>query len=108
MSYRRLIPADVIGPAGAGILEETGGMVVVRPPSNVHVRDLGDATTTPTASLSSYLPTIGMVAAGYHGVRRNNGSLLWGAVWALAGRWFPIAVPTLAVAQGYGQKKVCP
>lgn len=54
---------------------------------------------------SPWLPKIGMVVAGYHGVRRNNGSLFWGAVWAIAGRFAPIAVSGLAVAQGYAAPK---
>lgn len=75
---------------------------------------IGDATPPAPSSDSSslldspYLPKLGMVAAAIHGARRNNGSLFWGAVWGIAGRFMPIAVPALALAQGYAQKKPCP
>ena len=41
--------------------------------------------------------------SGYHGVRRNGGSILWGLVWFAAGAWLPGLVPLVAVGQGYGQ-----
>lgn len=52
-----------------------------------------------------------VVAAAFHGVRRNRGSLFWGLVWAAAAYVTPAngaIVPAFAVAQGYGQVKQCP
>ena len=49
-----------------------------------------------------------VVAAALHGVRRNNGSVFWGAVWALAAYVAPIngaSAVAVAVAQGYGKPK---
>ena len=48
------------------------------------------------------------LAAGYHGVRRNNGSIFWGLVWALAAFVSPVngvLVPAFGVAQGFAQAK---
>lgn len=69
-------------------------------------------TAKPPATLSSMLdspivPKAAMVMAAYHGLRRNNGSLVWGAIWGLAGHLLPLLVPALAVAQGYARKKEC-
>lgn len=50
-------------------------------------------------------------ASGYHGVRRNGGSIFWGLIWFTAGAWLPGLVPLVAVGQGYGQCHVgrgCP
>jgi hypothetical protein len=54
---------------------------------------------------SPWVNKAGMALAAYHGVRRNNGSLLWGAIWALAGRLMPVATVAFSIAQGYAQKK---
>lgn len=43
------------------------------------------------------------IASGYHGVKRNNGSIFWGIVWFTAGAAFPVAAPLLGLAQGYAQ-----
>ena len=40
--------------------------------------------------------------SGYHGVRRNGGSIFWGVVWFAFGAWLPGIVPLIAVGQGYG------
>lgn len=48
------------------------------------------------------------LAAAYHGVKRNNGSILWGLLWAAAAFVAPLygtLVPAFAVAQGFGQSK---
>jgi hypothetical protein len=52
----------------------------------------------------------GILAAAYHGVKRNNGSILSGLLWAVAA-WavFPFygtIVPAIAAAQGFAQPKV--
>lgn len=48
------------------------------------------------------------LAAAYHGVRRNNGSILWGLVWAVAAFVSPLygtLVPAFAMAQGFGEAR---
>lgn len=86
-------------------------------------RSFGDDTTAAPASSSTALaPSSGFsisdalqsdnvkLASGalmaYHGYRRSNGSLFWAALWALAGRWSPEYVVPLALAQGFGRRKV--
>lgn len=56
---------------------------------------------------SPLLPKAAMVLSAYHGLRRNRGSILWGLAWGAAGRLFPLIVPALAIAQGYGKEKSC-
>jgi hypothetical protein len=51
----------------------------------------------------------GILAAAYHGVKRNNGSILGGLLWAVSA-WavFPFygtIVPAIAFAQGFAQPK---
>jgi hypothetical protein len=51
---------------------------------------------------------VSALAAGYHGVRRNNGSIFWGLVWALAAFVSPLygtLVPAFAMAQGFGEAR---
>jgi len=43
------------------------------------------------------------LVSGYHGVRRNGGSLFWGLVWFAAGAWLPGVAPLFALGQGYAQ-----
>jgi len=43
--------------------------------------------------------------AGYHGYKRNGGSVGWAIGWFLLGGLFPVIVPTIAVAQGFGKPK---
>lgn len=44
-------------------------------------------------------------AGAYHGYKRNQ-SIGWAVVWALCGGLFPIIVPAIALAQGFGTRKV--
>jgi hypothetical protein len=43
--------------------------------------------------------------SGYHGARRNGGSLFWGLIWFSFGAAFPLATPVFAAAQGFGECK---
>jgi hypothetical protein len=59
---------------------------------------------------SPFVRKLGILASAYHGVKRNNGSIMWGLAWAVAA-WaaFPLnglIVPGFAVAQGFGQVKL--
>jgi len=49
------------------------------------------------------LATISAIASGYHGVRRHNGSVLYGLLWFTLGGIFPVITPTIAIAQGFGE-----
>jgi hypothetical protein len=44
-------------------------------------------------------------ASGYHGIKRNNGSIGWGLWWFLMGGMFPIATPVIAIARKPGFAK---
>lgn len=43
------------------------------------------------------------VLSGYHGTRRNGGSIFWGLVWFGLGAVFPVVTPVVATAQGFGR-----
>jgi hypothetical protein len=44
-------------------------------------------------------------ASGYHGIKRNHGSIGWGIGWFLLGGIAPVLVPVVAVAQGFAKPK---
>lgn len=44
--------------------------------------------------------------SGFHGVRRNHGSVGWGLWWFAVGGIFPVVTPVIALAQGYAQPQV--
>jgi hypothetical protein len=44
-------------------------------------------------------------ACAYHGVKRNNGSIAWGAWWMLMGGIFPVFAPIVAIARKPGFAK---
>lgn len=57
-------------------------------------------------SAVSGLGALALVSAGasaYHGVKRHDGSWVWGAWWGTAGAMFPVITPVIAVAQGYAK-----
>lgn len=69
------------------------------------------ATPDSTFSLSDALESSNVKLASaalmaFHGYRRSNGSIFWTAIWALLGKWKPEYVVPVAVAQGYGRRKV--
>lgn len=41
--------------------------------------------------------------SGYHGYKRNRGSVGWALGWGALGLVFPIITPIVAVAQGYAK-----
>jgi hypothetical protein len=62
----------------------------------------------PQAFPTGVLRKISVLAAAYHGVKRNHGSVMWGLLWGLAAYVSPlygVLVPAIGVAQGYGQAK---
>jgi len=73
------------------------------------------ATATPTTdgtSLSTFVDSdnakmAGAAALAYHGYKRSSGSLLWTAFYALMGHWKPQYAVPVALAQGFGRRKVC-
>jgi hypothetical protein len=46
---------------------------------------------------------VSSAVSGYHGYKRNKGSVLWAAVWFMMGGALPVFVPTIAYAQGFGK-----
>lgn len=86
-----------------------GGGIVVAP---VGLNGLGaDAATEPfslrRAVTSEPVKTASAIALTYHGYRRT-GSIIWALIYGLAGRLVPVAAVPISIAQGFGQKKVCP
>ncbi len=49
------------------------------------------------------LSTVSMALSAYHGYKRNN-SVGWALAWGFLGAMFPVIVPTIALAEGYGEK----
>lgn len=45
--------------------------------------------------------------SAFHGYRRNN-SIGWAVGWAILGGMFPVVVPAIAFAQGFGKPAVRP
>jgi hypothetical protein len=47
-------------------------------------------------------------ASGYHGIKRNHGSIGWGLWWFVMGGLFPIITPVIAIARSPGFAKPKP
>ena len=66
--------------------------------------------TNPDGSLNGLgvglvaLSTASGAASAYHGYKRNQ-SVGWALWWGFWGGVFPVIVPTIAVAQGFGEKE---
>ena len=82
--------------------------------------DTAPATTAVTTDATTVAPSVAAVtdwmtaenasyAAGalcaYHGYRRSDGSIIWAIIWALMGKWKPLYVVPIAIAQGVGRRK---
>ncbi len=52
----------------------------------------------------AYLAVASAAVSGFHGYRRNK-SVGWGIAWFFLGGLFPVIVPTIAVAEGFGKPK---
>jgi hypothetical protein len=50
------------------------------------------------------LATVSMATSAFHGYRRNQ-SIGWALAWGVMGLLLPVITPTIAVAQGFGQRK---
>jgi hypothetical protein len=58
-----------------------------------------DAPSTAAMVLSA----VGAAAGAYHFARRHRGSVPWGLAGGVLGALFPIVVPAVALAQGFGK-----
>jgi hypothetical protein len=56
-------------------------------------------------TLYGLLATGSAIASGYHGIKRNNGSIGYGILWFFLGGLFPVITPVVAVAQGFAKSK---
>lgn len=66
------------------------------------------ATPAPSIDYGTYARRAAVLAAAYHGVKRHNGSVLWGLLWGLAAYVAPfrgLPVVAIGVAQGFAQAK---
>lgn len=69
--------------------------------------DTAAAINTPidnSVRVWSWVALASSVLSTYHGYKRNQ-SIGWALAWGALGAAFPIIVPTVAVAQGFGKKK---
>lgn len=71
---------------------------------------LGDALTdltewrqSPAGIAWGVASTVSMAASAYHGYKRND-SVGWALWWGLCGGLFPVVVPVIGVAQGFGKR----
>lgn len=69
-------------------------------PPNPYLNADGSMTNLGVAVL--LLSTASAGASAYHGYKRNK-SVGWALVWGFFGGAFPIVVPAIAVAQGFGK-----
>lgn len=80
-------------------------------------RPMGDVSISPVldyksaqngkpSQLDIKLDPITGVALLYHGYRRT-GSLFWGILYGLAGYKAPVVAVPVALAQGFGKKRIC-
>lgn len=82
------------------------------PPLDIRVLSglgFADADQTPGKQTTSVLvwsvlSAVSSGLSGYHGYKRNGGSVGWGVAWFLLGGLFPIITPTVAFAQGFGKR----
>jgi hypothetical protein len=91
-------------PASATGLEKYAAFVGART-GCVPLAGLGQTEISPAVRVAyGVVSTASMAASAYHGYRRNN-SIGWALWWGLMGALFPILVPVLAVAQGFGKRR---
>lgn len=69
-------------------------------PPNPYLNADGSMTNLGVAVL--LLSTVSAGASAYHGYKRNK-SVGWSLVWGAFGGAFPIVVPAIALAQGFGK-----
>jgi hypothetical protein len=55
------------------------------------------------STASMMLSAAGAAVGAYHFTRRHRGSLAWGLAGGVLGALFPIAVPVITIAQGFGK-----
>jgi hypothetical protein len=55
--------------------------------------------------LFGFLSLLVAAANGFHGVRRNHGSVGWGVWWFVMGGMFPVLTSIVAVGQGYAKPR---
>lgn len=69
-------------------------------PPNSYVNADGSLTNLGVSVM--LLSTVSAGASAYHGYKRNK-SVGWALVWGFFGGSFPIVVPAIALAQGFGK-----
>ena len=72
-------------------------------PPNPYINTDGSLTNLGVAVL--LISTVSAGASAYHGYKRNK-SVGWALVWGGFGGSFPIIVPAIALAQGFGKPEV--
>lgn len=106
MTFRPWVtPPTQLAPAAGSSLEPAG-----HPP--LRARLLGD-TNDPLAVQQTGLNTtqkvvlalhsVILIGSAYHGYRRNENSILWGASWALGAALCPSVTLAFALSQGFAK-----
>ncbi len=100
-----LVPAGVTLPGAFHNAQPPRPMAPVEVQNLRTVAPSGLATNeTPAITpLSVGLSLAGAALGAWHFTKRHRGSAGWGFVGALAGAMFPVVVPVIAVAQGFGE-----
>lgn len=69
------------------------------------VTPLVDSSKITKDTIIGLLVTASAVVSGYHGIKRNHGSIGWGIAWFLMGGIFPVFTPIVAFARKPGFAK---
>jgi hypothetical protein len=80
-----------------------GAGPLVEPTTRANGAQMPNLQISPFWAVAS---TMSMAASAYHGYRRNsNGAhpVAWALTWGILGAMFPVIVPFIAVAEGFGK-----
>lgn len=100
-SFLKLYPSGADRDAAAHELVARG----IDPTAAMRFLDTTGRITT--SMVIGALSIVSAAASGYHGVRRNRGSIGWGLWWFAVGSLFPVVTPVIALAQGFAKPKAC-
>jgi hypothetical protein len=85
-----------------GSPEMVGGYISPQP--GAAVIHLGEDQAPAPMISSGTRRKLSAIASAYHGVRRNNGSVMWGVTWAVLG-YITMLTPVIAVGQGFAKPR---
>lgn len=92
------MPYTLGQPQPTTTVPQTEVIVLTRSPSRF------SQLTSTEKQLWAVASVVSSAAGAFHGYRRNQ-SVGWALVWAVLGGMFPVVVPAIALAQGFGKPK---